>query len=51
VIAKANSIQNGCVVTTEKYKKNASQIPNVCKHFNIPCINLEQFMEKEKWKF
>ena len=51
VIAKANLIQNGCVVTTEKYKENASQIPNVCKHFNIPCINLEQFMEEEDWKF
>ena len=51
VIAKANLIQNGCVVTTEKYKENASQIPNVCKHFNIPCINLEQFMEKEDWRF
>ncbi len=51
VISKANSVQSGCVVTTEKYKENASQIPNVCKHFNIPCINLEQFMEKEDWKF
>ncbi len=51
VIAKANLVQDGCVVTTEKYKENASQIPNVCKHFNIPCINLEKFMEKENWKF
>ncbi len=51
VIAKANAIQDGYVVTTEKYKENASQIPNVCRHFNIPCISLEQFMEKENWKF
>lgn len=51
VIAKADLVQNGCVVTTEKYKENASQIPNVCKYFNIPCINLEQFMEEEDWKF
>ena len=51
VIAKANSVQDGCVVTTERFKNNASQIPNVCNHFNIPCINLEQFMEEESWKF
>jgi len=51
VIAKAGSIDNGCVVTTEKHKKNASQIPNVCEHFSIPYMNLEQFMEKENWTF
>ncbi len=51
VIAKANSVQDGCVVTTEKYKENAPKIPNVCKHFNILCITLEQFMKQENWKF
>lgn len=51
VIAKASSAKNGCVITTEKYKNNASQIPNVCKYFRIPCMNLEQFMEKENWRF
>lgn len=51
VIAKAKSIEDGCVVTTEKLKENASQIPNVCKHFEVPYINLEQFMEKENWVF
>ena len=50
VISKAHSI-NGSVVTTEKYKKNASQIPNVCKHFGVRCMNLEQFMEEENWIF
>ena len=51
VIAKARSVRNGCVVTTEKYRSNASTVPNVCEYFHIPCINLEQFMEKENWKF
>ena len=50
VIAKAQSI-GGCVITTEKYKKNAAQIPNVCKHFNIPCMDLERFMKEEDWTF
>ncbi len=51
VIAKAGCISAGCVVTTEKFKKNASQVPNVCKHFNITYMNLEEFMEEEKWVF
>lgn len=51
VIAKAGCIEDGCVVTTEKWKENASQIPNVCDHFGIPYMNLEQFMEEEDWKF
>jgi hypothetical protein len=50
VIAKAK-ISEGWVVTQEKLKENAAQIPNVCKHFGIPCINLEEFMEKEGWQF
>ena len=51
VIAKAGCIEDGCVVTTEKWKKNASQIPNVCDHFSIPYMNLEEFMEEEDWVF
>jgi len=51
VIAKAGCSSNGCVVTTEKFKNNASQVPNVCHHFGIPYMNLEQFMEEEKWVF
>ena len=50
VIARAK-ISEGWVVTQEKLKENAAQIPNVCKHFGIPCINLERFMEKEGWQF
>ena len=50
VIAKANNI-GGFVVTTELFKENASQIPNVCKHFDIDYLNLEQFMEQEDWQF
>ena len=23
----------------------------VCEHFGIPCLNLEVFMENEKWRF
>ena len=50
IIAKARII-DGCVVTEEKWKKNAAKIPNVCKHFEVDCTNLQGFMEREGWTF
>jgi uncharacterized protein DUF4411 len=50
VIAKAYVIE-GTVVTGEIFKPNAVKVPNICKHFNISCLDLEQFMEKENWIF
>lgn len=50
IIAEAKNI-SGCVVTTEKFKPNSIKIPNICNHYNIDCINFEQFMEREDWKF
>ena len=50
VIAKAKH-ENAIVVTEEVYKENAAKIPNVCKHFKIECINLEDFMQRENWQF
>ena len=50
VIACAK-IKGGTVVTEEQLKSNAAKIPNVCAHFNIPCIDLEQFMQQQGWAF
>ena len=50
VIARAK-ISGACVVTQEKNTEKAAKIPNVCDNFEIPCINLEGFMEKEGWMF
>lgn len=50
VIAKAK-VCGGCVVTQEQLKDNAAQIPNICKHYGIPYVSLETFMEKENWTF
>lgn len=44
VIAKAGSIENGCVLTEEKFRLNAATVPNVCDHFDIDHMNLEEFM-------
>lgn len=50
VIAKAANLK-GTVVTCEKHKPNGAKIPNICEHFDIPCLDLEMFMEQENWTF
>ena len=50
VIAKAAVIQ-GTVVTMEEHAPNSAKIPNICEHFDIPCLSLEKFMEAENWEF
>ena len=50
VIACAK-IRGGTVVTEEQLKPNAAKIPNVCTHFNVPCIDLEKFMQQQGWAF
>jgi hypothetical protein len=50
VIACAK-IKGGTVVTEEQLKPNAAKIPNVCAHFNVPCIDLEGFMQQQGWNF
>jgi hypothetical protein len=50
VIAKA-AVDGLTVVTMELFKPNAVKIPNICRHFNIPCLTLEEFMEREGWEF
>jgi Domain of unknown function (DUF4411) len=50
VIAKA-AVNGGAVVTMEKFKPNSAKIPNICKHFSVECLLLEEFMEREGWEF
>jgi hypothetical protein len=50
VIAKAAAV-GGSVVTLERHKRNAAKIPNICQHFNVPCLSLEGFMKQEGWQF
>ncbi|KVZ91390.1 PIN domain-containing protein [Burkholderia ubonensis] len=59
VIACAR-IHGGTVVTEEGWqrpsqtltpKPHAAKIPNVCAHFGISCIDLEEFMHQQGWTF
>lgn len=50
LIARAASI-GATVLTMEQLKPHAAKIPNICDHFKVPCVDLRQFMEMEKWIF
>lgn len=50
VIARA-AVEDRRVVTMERFKANAAKIPNICRHFGIRCLTLEEFMEVEGWQF
>ena len=57
LIAKAYAMK-GTVVTEETREPeftnrigSYSKIPDVCDNRKIPCINLEEFMSKEEWRF
>ena len=50
VVAKA-AVNRATVVTLESVTPNAAKIPNICHHFDVQCMNLEEFMESEGWQF
>lgn len=50
VIARAKAL-SATVVTLERERPNSAKIPNICKHFGIACVSLEEFMELENWIF
>lgn len=50
VIARAY-VLHGAVITMERGQPNGARIPNICRHFRIDCLSLEEFMEREGWQF
>jgi len=50
VIAKA-AVEGRAVVTMERLRPQAVRIPNICQHFGVKCLSLEEFMEAEGWEF
>jgi hypothetical protein len=50
-VVAAAAVKGGTVVTEEVFKENAAKIPNVCQHFGIPCVDLEEFMAHHNWNF
>jgi hypothetical protein len=50
VIARAGSL-GGTLITQESADPAKVRMPAVCKHFKIPCTNLEGLMANEGWKY
>jgi hypothetical protein len=50
-LVAAAKVLGGCLVTEEREKPNAAKIPNVCKHFNVDCTNVEGFMTREGMRY
>ena len=53
LIAKAKA-KNGVVVTEERSRtknNNDGKIPTICRLCSVKCINAEDFMHTQKWKF
>ncbi len=50
-VVAAAAVQKATVVTEELFKANAAKIPNVCDHFGIRYLTLEEFMADQGWTF
>jgi hypothetical protein len=50
-VVAAASVHKATVVTEELLKANAAKIPNVCQHFGIRYLTLEEFMADQGWTF
>ncbi len=50
IVARAMVLE-ATVITMESEPRNGVKIPNICRHFDIPCATLEGFMEIEGWEF
>ena len=50
IIVRAKVLE-ATVITMEGEPNNGAKIPNICRHFDIPCTSLEGFLELEGWEF
>lgn len=50
VIARA-AVERRTVVTVEQIKPNGAKIPNICQHFGVKCVSLQEFMKEQSWVF
>ncbi len=50
IIAQA-IVRKATLVTTERFKPNAHNVPNICKEYGVNVLNLKDFFLQENWKF
>lgn len=44
-LAAKAKVLNATLVTTETYKPNSAQLPNLCEKLGVACISFDDFME------
>lgn len=50
-LVASGKINERCVVTEEKERRNSAQLPNVCAHYQVKCTDLEGFMNAERMRY
>lgn len=43
--------EEAILITTEKLKINAHNVPNICRKYDVSHINLKEFFKMEDWRF
>jgi hypothetical protein len=47
----ATAMKYSLAIITEENKNSTKKIPMICKAYDIPCFNITELAEKEKWVF
>lgn len=50
-IIASGIIKDATVVTQESFKPGAARIPTICQEFDVECINLNGFFEREELRY
>ena len=43
--------EKATLITTEKMKPNAHNVPNICNDYDVKHVNLKEFFNIEEWQF
>jgi hypothetical protein len=47
----ATAMKYSLAVITEENKHSPKKIPKICATYKIPCFNITELAEKERWSF
>ena len=50
-VVAAAKVHQASVVTREAFKSGGARIPTVCQEFGVECLNVEQFLTRERLKY
>jgi hypothetical protein len=50
-VVAAGKVHDGIVITREGYRPGGARIPTVCKKFDVDCIDVKEFLERENLQY